>query len=94
MVVTIKVQNELASQLRNAGREVNSAAKTLLDLAREFHTVVSPMHPTINHPSLNGFFVAEINSPVSAQEFASQALDVTGVESAYVKSPDYPAAPH
>lgn len=87
MQIVVKVSAQETELL--PGSPVEEATKA----ARLVGTDFVPQHPGSRDPELARWYVAELQDPAAAERLARALRDTPGVEAAYVKPADEPAAP-
>lgn len=85
--MTIIVYIMLSSQAL-AGVAAGSAP--VAQVAHEFGVELRPLYPGADDPELQRFFTIETYDVGEAQRLIEQLLSTSGVEAAYVKSPESP----
>lgn len=84
-------EQEAARLLRHDGGDA-PAAGSVLSAARQLGATLAQQHPGVQDPTLSRYFLARLPDRAAAEQLVQALSAVPGVESAYLKPDEEPAA--
>lgn len=84
MRIIIYVKPDVAGLLHKRGR-ATKASHELKQTAQELGVELEPMHPDVDDPNLQAYFMVEVPSYEQAQEVISTLQNLSAVDGAYIK---------
>lgn len=90
MDITLIVSAGMAEDLRS-GHPSLDISQRLVETIEQYGATVFPMHPQVDHPKLNPFFLVHVSDEKKGRQLAEELFHAAGVESAYIKPATVPA---
>lgn len=87
MQVVIQVTADVARALHQLGPPTDES-EALVQVMETSGLTLEPIHPGTDDPSLQTYFMADVEDPGTAQELINRLQQMPGIEAAYIKPPD------
>ena len=87
MQVTVQVPPDVARTLHERGPPT-AKSEALLRMIEELGLTLDPMHPDMDDPKLQSYFLIDVPDHATARRVIDRLQQSKAVEGAYVKPPD------
>ena len=89
MVIRLNVQvsKGYAYKLHERSSASDEELAEILNVEREFGTIIKPLHPGTKDPHLITHFMVELTDKATADRMSSRLLQSKYIEAAYIKPP-------
>jgi len=89
--LNVQVSKDYAYKLHERSSVSDGELTEILNVEREFGTIIKPLHPGTKDPHLISHFMVELTNKATADRMSARLLQSKYIEAAYIKPSAKPA---